>query len=542
MCSIAACANRDQRAAQEVAESLSCMTYRGYDSAGISVWDGECSRTEKVMGTNFDDVRLPTGGGAIGQTRWATRGKNDLTNANPQVSGDDTAAVMNGTVSNYEELRIRLEAYGYRFVSDNDTEAIVHVAHMVRGDMKRLAEIVQGRYSCIVMYHGRIGCIRRGPSLAVGKSVNGMYVASDIMAFATRADMACHMKEDTFMYVDLEGCRMYRITDGGRIDFSYERVARELAEPQASGAITNTEAELQAAAGLLDRAPQHIEASSKTAWAVTGSGSSYHTALLAEHLMRQSGVQVMAFPACEYQSYDIGDSTLLAISQSGETGDVLRAVEAYRGNDIVAITNGMQSSLATLADTVVDIECGPEYGVAATKSFMAQARIVMEIAGVPYERGTLPDAASIPDGIIERLCKASDIYVLGSGIHHIAALEGALKLKELLYVHAEAAYAGEFKHGPLAALTAGTVAVVLDPDGQQRDTVNEIRARGGHTLVISDNTPYDCDYTLKMDTSGQPHEVFIREVWALQMLAIRAATAANHDVDRPRHLAKCVTV
>ena len=140
------------------------------------------------------------------------------------------------------------------------------------------------------------------------------------------------------------------------------------------------------------------------------------------------------------------------------------------------------------------------------------------------------------------LCAASDIYVLGAGIHHIAALEGALKLKELLYVHAEAAYAGEFKHGPLAVLDDKTVVILLDTDGSQRDAASEIAARGGRTLVLSGGAEYDCNHLVRVDPSGRPHEVFIREVWALQMLAIRAAAAANHNVDRPRHLAKCVTV
>ena len=539
MCSIAAYAGA-LPAAQEIAESLSHMAYRGYDSAGMSVWDGRRASTVKVMGTDLSGHGM-AGRAGIGQTRWATHGANDITNANPQVSGDTVAAVMNGTVSNYYEVRADLEARGYIFTSDNDTEAVAHMAGMLRGDLRGLMGALHGRFSCIILHRGRLGCVRRGPSLSIGKAEDGMHIASDAAAFSARADMVYNMPNDAYAYVDDSTCRPYG--SGGRpIACRYERVAPEVSTPRVDAAISHTEAELLDGSRLL--------AGMECGWrvpdgnvAMTGSGSSYHAALLAEHLLRLAGRRVEVFPACEYASHPpAGDATLVAISQSGETGDVLRAVESYPGADVVSITNNAQSSLAAMSDRTIPLGCGPEIGVAATKSFMAQAGILMSAAGMPYGGGPMPDPDTMPRSVIDMVSGAPDVYILGSGIQRVAALEGALKLKELLYAHAEGMYAGEFKHGPLAMLEKGTPVIVLDAFGDSADTIQEVMARGGHAIVVSGDARPPYGTHVRIDASGGVQDVFMREAWLLQMLAIRAAAAARRDVDRPRNLAKCVTV
>ncbi len=540
MCSIAAYAGAAP-AAPEIAESLSHMAYRGYDSAGMSVWDGQKTNTVKVMGTDLSGNDLE-GNAGVGQTRWATHGANDILNANPQASGDGVAVVMNGTVSNYYDLRAGLEGRGYAFVSENDTEALAHAAREMRGDLRGIMDMVRGRFSCIMLYHGRLGCIRRGPSLSIGRASDGMHVASDVAAFSARADMVYHMPNDAYAYVDQDTCRPYN-RDGQAIPFRYERIAPEVSTSRVDAAISHTEAELLDSSRLL--------AGLDGGWrmpggdiAITGSGSSYHVALLAEHLMRQSGRRVEAFPACEYASHPpVGSPTLVAISQSGETGDVLRAVESYAGAaNVVAVTNNAQSSLAALADQTIPLGCGPEIGVAATKSLMVQSGIMMAAAGMPYGGGKMPDPDLIPPGVVKLVRGAPDVYILGSGIQRIAALEGALKLKELLYAHAEGMYAGEFKHGPLAMLEKGTPVIILDAFGDSADTIQEVMARGGHVVVVSGNDRPPYDTHVMLDASGDVQDVFVREVWLLQMLAIRAAAAAHRNVDRPRNLAKCVTV
>lgn len=537
MCSIAAYVG-GAAATPEIVESLSHMTYRGYDSAGMAVWDGSRTHTRKVIGTDLSGVKLP-GSSGVGQTRWATHGANDLVNANPQTSGDRVAVVMNGTITNYDDLRTKLEGRGYKFVSDNDTEALAHLADMLRGDLHGITNMVEGRFSTIIIYHGRVGCIRRGPSLSVGKTETATYVASDVAAFSARADMVYNLPANSYAYVDATTCRPYD-GNGRPMKFTCERVAPEVSAPRADTSISHTEAELLECSRLL--------AGLECDWiipegevVITGSGSSYHVALLAELLMRQRGRRVTVFPACEYRSYPPPkSSTLVAISQSGETGDVLRAVESYTGTaGIVALTNNQQSSLAALADRTVPLECGPEIGVAATKSFMVQAGMVMAATGAPYGGGKMPDPDCIPSLVVEAVAGAPDVYILGSGIHYIAALEGALKLKELVYVHAEAMYAGEFKHGPLATLERGTPVIIL---GDAGDTTREIMARGGYVIAVSGGTVPVCNDHIVLDASGGQRETFLREVWVLQMLAVRAALAANRNVDRPRHLAKSVTV
>ena len=543
MCSISAYIGTISQAGIKVAESLEKMTYRGYDSAGISVWNKNSVFTDKIIGTDFEKLNIPNSKIGIGQTRWATHGKNNIINTNPQTSGVEVASVMNGTISNYKHIREKLESDGYVFVSDNDTELVSHLAHFFKGNIRSVAKLLEGRYSCIVLYHGRISCIRNGPSLTIGKASNEMYIASDIIAFASNADLAHHLSNNSYAYVDKDGCRIYDIDHGVYSNPIYEKIAYEVSEPQALGALSNTEAEFLESERILQN-PIVCNISSNK-FLFTGSGSSYHIALLAEHLINGNNIQARAFPACEYQSYYDQmneDVVLVAISQSGETGDVLRAVESGGMCPVTAITNNTHSALASLATNVIDMDCGREFGVAATKSFMSQAKIIMTLAGVKHTCGEIPNETSFSDEIVNTICGATDIYVLGSGIHYISALESALKMKELLYIHTEAMFAGEFKHGPLAVLEPNTVVIVIDPYEELYDAVSEIMARGGIVIVVSGDLDYKCDYHIKIDTSGLPHDVFIREVLVLQLLAIKSAIAANNNIDRPRHLAKSVTV
>ena len=539
MCSIAAYTGMSQAAA-EVTKSLSQMTYRGYDSSGIAVWEGDKTAVMKTIGTDLD-VNGINGFTGIGQTRWATHGANDMKNTNPQTSGNDIAAVMNGTISNYYEIKDMLKDSGYELITENDTEVLAHLAHMFHGDMQKIMNVTKGRFSCIIMYYGRLGCIRRGPSLSVGKADDGMHVASDSGAFSRQTDMVYNMPNGTYAYIFHDICMPFN-SDGSRIGFRFERVAMEMVQEHANTALSHTESELLESIRLLSGASHGWKMPDGNV-AITGSGSSYHAALLAEYLMRMSGRMVDVFPACEYESHPpVEIDTLVAISQSGETGDVLRAVESYAGiSRVVAITNNMQSSLTALADHTIPLKCGREVGVAATKSFMVQSGILMESLGMPAGKIT-PSVEAIPNDIIGLISAATDIYVLGSGIQHVAALEGALKIKELLYAHAEAMYAGEFKHGPLALLEEGTPVIILDAFHDSADTIQEVMARGGHAIVVSENAQPPYTTHIPLNASENIQDIFMQEVWLLQMMAIQSAYAAHRNVDRPRNIAKCVTI
>ncbi len=546
MCSIAAClgANNVQRTAQ----LLESMTYRGYDSAGIACLTRDKITIQKSLGTDIDALQKylpPTSEASIGQTRWATRGKNDLVNTNPQTVRCDTkgevAVVMNGIITDYEKLRVKFEnEYGCKFTSDNDTELVAHAACLADNlfDLDgMLGE--NNRYTAIVLRKGMIGCIRHGPSLILGKSKDGTSLASDIHALASCGiSEIAQVPHDSI--VDLNTLNAYNINDTLPIQLKFDTVALpsevdSFKDSDENGKGTRTEQEfieaIKIVNGPINEHSQTLSKISNSIW-WTGSGSSYHMAQLGAYLTDSKAV-----PACEIPFVEnVPDNlTMVAISQSGETGDVLKAIEHMNGTaQVYSILNNTHSSLAALSDVILDMKCGPEQGVAATKSLAATARIILDAFYIHNK--SLSTAFNPSEEIIKAVLGATDIYLLGSGIVKIAASEGALKLKELIYKHAEAMHAGEFKHGPLAVLDEKHLVIILDTDGRHADTASEIIARGGRVLLLSSKQFYKTDYFAHVDGD------FLANVLWLQSLAIQAAKSADLNVDRPRHLAKCVTV
>lgn len=548
MCSIAAAISdtNTTEVSKLVCDLLSNMTYRGYDSIGISASDGITMTTRKTLGTDFDQISINTPKKtAIGQTRWATHGANTVKNANPQQYNNATV-VMNGIISNYDNLK---QPY---FKTENDTEAAAYIVNQTQFDMQKTASILEGRYTLMALNSGgNLGFIRGGPSL-----VTGMYnhtsrcLASDIHALASNdITKLAVIPIGTFGYVSDMQINVFDIKTGKPVKLKYEDVP-----PVSNAFMSNnkkpikeniTEIELEQAKKLDNFDYNMITVASKTIHdknkkiLFTGSGSSYHMACLGAHLLQGS----IAKPACEFFN-DCGNTNkhdiIVAISQSGESGDILHAIESSRhaSRKIITITNNSYSSLADISDIVIEMGCGPEHGVAATKSVIATVMILQKMLGVAsqsyqYQKKipNLEDAASL-------VAKSSDVYVLGSGVNHIIAMEGALKLKELSYLHAESCYAGEFKHGPLAVLEPSTAIMIIDPDGVHADLADEIKARGGRTILIGMNKAYETDVFVKLNH----HNSITEAILAVQSLAIKVARLLDRPVDRPRHLAKCVTV
>ena len=363
----------------------------------------------------------------------ATRGRNTLINAPPQVFGD-AAAVMNGTIRNYAELKDELGP----FRSENDTEAVAALANAWKGNLRMIAEGLEGRYSCIVMYHGRIGCIRRGPPRSQSESPpTGCTWRPTRRPSRTAPARAPTTWSGT-------RSRTWTGTAAGPVRlgraFPWSAAMRTWAPPEPIPEGASTVTELEQAAVLPNPAVEWHPAGREIV--VTGSGSSYHIAMLFQRVLRQKGYSAEAVPACEYG--EGGATEIVILSQSGETGDALRAAEASNCR-ITCVTNAPHSSLAALADRTIPLECGPETGVGRHK--------VVPRAGPgpslqwPGERAGGIDV-TVPRGLAECLAGSRDAYILGSGTDYIAALEGALKMKELLYMHAEAILTGEFKHGP----------------------------------------------------------------------------------------------
>ena len=485
---------------------LQKMEYRGYDSVGIgTINDGKVSVKKGVGRVEDVDSKLLLsvlpGRIGIGHTRWATHGKVTEKNAHPHTScNGEIAVVHNGIIQNYSELKSMLIRNGHIFKSETDSEVIAHLLEEdyvqsgdLRGAVLNTAKKLNGAFSFIAAFSdGTIAGARFDEPLIVGISNDGYYVSSDVVGFLNYTDRAIFL--DNRDVVILKGSEMEMISfDGapvmrpitqvawefGGIDkgtyahFTIKEINEQVETIAKSG--KDQEKRIEQVSELLKSAPFVY---------FTGSGTSYHCALVAKALLSKYGRRKSdAIMSSEFQYLvnDIEhDSVIVAISQSGETADVLEVVKKAKplGSKIISIVNVPTSSLARLSDISVHMNCGPEIGVAATKSFTSQLTILYAIIdelsggviGLEDQRYRLQDAVkeliksqSMIERITDEIKDVRDIYVLGRSIHYPIALEGALKIKELSYVHAEGIPAGELKHGPLALIDNNTLYSGAEP-------------------------------------------------------------------------------
>jgi glucosamine--fructose-6-phosphate aminotransferase (isomerizing) len=567
---------------------LQKMEYRGYDSVGIgTINDGKVSVKKGVGRVEDVDSKLLLsvlpGRIGIGHTRWATHGKVTEKNAHPHTScNGEIAVVHNGIIQNYSELKSMLMRNGHIFKSETDSEVIAHLLEEdyvqsgdLRGAVLNTAKKLNGAFSFIAAFSdGTIAGARFDEPLIVGISNDGYYVSSDVVGFLNYTDRAIFL--DNRDVVILKGSEMEMISfDGapvmrpitqvawefGGIDkgtyahFTIKEINEQVETIAKSG--KDQEKRIEQVSELLKSAPFVY---------FTGSGTSYHCALVAKALLSKYGRRKSdAIMSSEFQYLvnDIEhDSVIVAISQSGETADVLEVVKKAKplGSKIISIVNVPTSSLARLSDISVHMNCGPEIGVAATKSFTSQLTILYAIIdelsggviGLEDQRYRLQDAVkeliksqSMIERITDEIKDVRDIYVLGRSIHYPIALEGALKIKELSYVHAEGIPAGELKHGPLALIDNNSCILVLNPNDSTFDDVkanaHEIKARGAMLIGVG-NSPSDV-YDLFI-TIPEVDEILypLLEVIPFQMIAYYLALEKNANPDYPRNLAKSVTV
>ncbi len=567
---------------------LQKMEYRGYDSVGIgTINDGKVS-VKKGVG-RVEDVdsnlllRVLPGRIGIGHTRWATHGEVTEKNAHPHTScNGEIAVVHNGIIQNYSELKSKLIRKGHIFKSETDSEVIAHLLEEdyvqsgnLRGAVQNTAKKLAGAFSFIAAFSdGTIAGARFDEPLIVGISNDGYYISSDVVGFLKYTDRAIFL--DNRDIVILNGSEMEMISfDGapvvrpitqvawefGGIDkgtyahFTIKEINEQVDTIVKSG--KDQENKIEQVSELLKSAPFVY---------FTGSGTSYHCALVAKALLSKYGRRKSdAIMSSEFQYLvnDIEpDSVIVAISQSGETADVLEVVKKAKpvGSKIISIVNVPTSSLARLSDISVHMNCGPEIGVAATKSFTSQLTILYAIIdelsggviGLEDQRYRLRNAVkelierqSVIEQITDEIKDVKDIYVLGRSIHYPIALEGALKIKELSYVHAEGIPAGELKHGPLALIDKNSCILVLNPNDSTFDDVkanaHEIKSRGAMLIGIgsSPSDVYDLFIAIpEVDEVLYP----LLEVIPFQMIAYYLALEKNANPDYPRNLAKSVTV
>jgi glutamine---fructose-6-phosphate transaminase (isomerizing) len=586
MCSIIGYKGNEQ-ASSVLIEGLKKMEYRGYDSVGIATIMSGKLLTRKGVGKVAEvnkSLRLDELPGklGIGHTRWATHGGIVDHNAHPHLACNSTIAVVhNGIIENYGELKEELSRSGHKFKSETDSEVIAHlleeyfeITRDIRLSMIFTCKRLVGSFAFVAVFNSSTLCgARYDEPLIVGVGNDDYFLSSDILGFLNHTDKAIFLDNRDIVVINDSDISFFNF-DGDRISRKITQVAWELGDADKGKYSHYTLKEIheqqQTIVKSLDQDKKNLEkfcniiSGAKNIF-ITGSGTSYHSALLAKQIFLKSKIHVETIMSSEFQySADMLDenSVLLAISQSGETADVMESVKAAKnmGAKVLSIVNIPTSSLARLSDSYLEVNCGPEIGVAATKSFTSQIALLYYVADtIGRKSNGISDSKEILtksvrevlelDSQIERVANqikdSKDIYILGRSFHFPVGLEGALKIKELSYIHAEGMAAGELKHGPLALIDNNSIVIVIHPnDSTYSDTlsnIHTIKSRGAKIIGISNKRNDVYDYQIIIPTISEFLYPLI-EVIPLQFLAYYLSICNNANPDYPRNLAKSVTV
>ena len=594
-------------------EGLTRLEYRGYDSAGIALvkpghtWRARTAAgTESVLALKAECEHAPTGySSGIGHTRWATHGAPEAVNAHPHLDCSGNIAIIhNGIIENHTELQEELEARGHVFTSVTDSEVLAHLIEESRAKGLELMEavrqsllVVRGAFAIAAMDATEpdvIVAARRISPLVVGTAPGVTYLASDVPAILDRAtafyavndDEIVRLGPEGFRAIDLEGApvRLHQLSidwdletaeKGGHADFMSKEIAEQ---PEA---IRHTLLDRRRKDGTITFDEMRVsddELRDVKRVVLVAAGTSHHAALVAKYAIeRWARVSVEVDISSEYRYRDpiveVG-TLVIGVSQSGETIDTIMAVREAkrRGARVVGISNIVDSSLAREADAVIYTRAGLEVSVASTKAFVAQVAALELLAlRLAQLRGTL-DASDVDalflglsavgrqvaktlersadvDVVATALAGTRDFFFLGRHVGFPTALEGALKLKELTYLHAEGYPAGELKHGPLALIEPGVVvvAVATDPAMHEKILSNlaEVKARGASVVAVATDDDEKiaavADYVLRVPAT-EPMFTPMVDIIPLQLFAYAMAQGLGRNVDRPRNLAKTVTV
>ncbi len=606
MCGIVGAVSR-QDVLPVLMDGLRRLEYRGYDSSGVAVITGDALRRVRAVGKVREleralEAEPVSGTTGIAHTRWATHGVPSERNAHPHVS-ENVAVVCNGIIENHEALRRAQREAGFTFNSETDTEVVVNQVSWFMRDgldlfdaLRATVRMLEGAFALAVVSldsPGRIAGARRGSPLVVGVGDGAAYLASDMAALisVTRDFHVLHNGD----IAEIDGGKV-RITDEdgnvveralyhsnlnpGAVElgeyrhfmqkeiFEQGQAISDTLEGRISGRHMLEQVFGVGADAVFDRV---------RAVAIIACGTSFHAGLVARHWLERFGVPCSVEIASEFRSRAHvvpEDALVVAISQSGETIDTLSALEYARRIGFahsLAICNVAESSLVRETDLSLLTHAGPEIGVASTKAFTTQltalmmltvalgrrramseaeeSEIVQELRSLPAKiEGALAMDARIAE-LAEQFSDKQHALFLGRGVHYPIAMEGALKLKEISYIHAEAYAAGELKHGPLALVDAGMPVVAVAPNNQLleklKSNIQEVRARGGHLLVFADQAAgIAAEDGIEVLDVAPVNDLVSPIVYTipLQLLAYHVALIRGTDVDKPRNLAKSVTV
>ena len=586
--------------------SLKKLEYRGYDSAGIATLSNgninevKCEGRVEALEKNIIQTNI-SGSIGIGHVRWATHGRPSTINAHPH-SSEAVSVVHNGIIENSTLLKKTLEKQGYKFKSQTDTEVIVHLVteYLKENNLKdtiiKVLKKLHGSFALGIIFKDHPDLIvgaRRGSPLAVGYGPSEHYLGSDSYALKSMTNKIsylndgefCILKKDLVEFFDTEGTKVNKkILNLSKDEQNYEKgeykyfMAKEIDEqPETLKNCVNEYIDKHNKEINIYNFPWKIKEISSVV--LIGCGTAYHSCLVAKYWFEQNtNLDVSVDIASEFRYRKIRfkkDSLYIFVSQSGETADTFAALDLCKRNNVktCAIVNVVESSIARDADLVLPIHCGPEVGVASTKAFLGQMLVLYLLCTkLSYEQKSIDkkkyvkkidDLLSLSNSAKKTLTTDDKLQTLGKdfanskgsmflgrGYSYPIALEGALKLKELAYVHAEGYPAGEMKHGPLALIEEGMPVVVIAPrDEHYKKTISnmqEVISRGAKVLLIT-NKSTDEVYSeniweqIEVDNISDELIPFLTTI-PLQKLAYYSALDMGYDIDKPRNLAKSVTV
>jgi glucosamine--fructose-6-phosphate aminotransferase (isomerizing) len=577
---------------------LSRLEYRGYDSAGIAISDGNKIIVEKkegkldVLKNHLKDSNIK-GNLGIGHTRWATHGVPNDVNAHPHSDNSEEFAIIhNGIIENYAEIKKDLLEKGFKFKSDTDTEVVaVELSRKWNGQLLKtvtdVAKTLEGTYALVVTTTREEGTIVAGrlmSPLVLGVGENEVFLASDSAAILEHTNKMIFLENGDF--VEIKNGQ-YKLFDSelNEIEREIQEIDWEVSEAEKLGydhfmykeILEQSEVIERTISGRLEKNSKEIpikqdEASKYEKIWIVACGTAYHAGLFGKDIFEKVlGVPVSVELASEFRYREpiVGENDLgIVISQSGETMDTIAATELLKENGahVLALVNVVGSSLARMADSVFYLHVGPEIGVASTKAYLGMlvGQLLLakhwdsankldvsfnEIAELPkLIEETMACEKQIKE-ISEIICKKNDIYFIGRGLDYALAAEGALKLKEISYLHAEALAAGELKHGTLALIEEGTPIIVTASQNHLLDkttsNVQEVIARGAYVIAIGDNQSEKLEnISDEYVTLPDSNEILttVISIIPLQFIAYHVANLNGESIDQPRNLAKSVTV
>ena len=579
----------NKEASPIIFNGLKRLEYRGYDSAGIAI-SSSGIQIKKDIG-RVDDINKKLdflsmqGNYGIGHTRWATHGGVTQTNAHPHLSNNKKIVVIhNGIVENYLEIKKMLQDHGFSFYSETDTETIPNLIEFEMSQGKTFEQAamdamkqLEGYYAVLAMFEGERKIIgsRNGSPLVVGVGNGESFLASDIPAFLEHTKEVMYIHDNDFVVLDGNGVRFFTLKDDKQakrpvhsVDWDSKQAQKGDFDHFMMKEITEQVETVKSAANQDRDILFEVADEIKKARGVflVACGSSYHACLTASYLFSKiANMHVNVVLGSEFTNYEhflTPDALVLAVSQSGETIDVLDAVRTARrkGSKVMSIVNVIGSSLHRTSDKALMLNAGPEICVLSTKTYTAQLTVLSLLAYTVagrYEEGkksleyllniiynlTSANARDHIKTLAEKLKDKEHIFTIGRGLQYPTSLEAALKIKEVSYIHAEGFGGGELKHGPIALIEKDTPCIVFSSAENEKEILSnamEIKARGGYIIGVNSKNNEVFDFFIKVPEVADLNPV--TQIIPIQILAYQLAILRGCDPDKPRNLAKSVTV